>query len=734
MRRPMSNNDISSTMESATLNERAAVASDRNYMNAHRYLGTVQMRIRELTENETKNSEQLERLQQKAIDIKDVFALVERELEHVEDDDWLPRLRLPPQLIEPEAPGRTASAPAEDVRPKDPRRSPADDQRRDSASGTASRYRPTEDYRPSPPPAPVNRARSPGPVPEAPSPPPAVGIAPIPDGRARVAMGGQGPLPHRSSKEHRGPELAAPNVPLPPLPSNIEFNHGPLFSECVASLKLSDYVYDLVDAKEDLKDARDKLRKAEEADDPTGVQKYQKRAAKYDKEVKELEQDHWKKEVNPLRQAYSVEIMRCLQQLNAGIQYTEELPDNGKSEADALSDMMLLKEWLNRSLIQPKTWRKDDRLLVGLIEGHPQRKLKDASYVTDLLDEAVPAEAKKEKEGDRPKAATSSSRKRDEESDSDRRPTPASSSDAMKPIAINGDLLEGLLNGAVPKEVAANITQCQECNGTGGDLTHAKICSECEGKGSHPDAEDAIELCPKCNGRGFALSKKYRCPVCDAYKIVMNVPADTVDPRKSRDRDAPSNREPEDKSKGSDSTRRKASFAQDVPVEAPPQRSRSKKGRDRDYESESRDEPDDFSDGRKSKSRSKKHRDRDDRDRDRDRDISVDSRSPSPDDKPNRSHNRRQSTARPKEEQPDAGAGLTGLIGAIAGAANEPGSWTGKKGKKILEAALAAGAGGILGGSGGGGGDKSEDGRSDEEEDDRHGSRHRKRRGSRYER
>jgi hypothetical protein len=715
-------------MESATLNERAALASDRNYMNAHRYLGALQSRIREMTENETKNSEQLERLQQKLIDIKGVFSLIERELEHVEDDDWHPRLKLPPRLIEPEAPVRTASVPPEDVRPKNPRRSPADDQRSDSAAGSGSRYRPSEDYRPSPPPAPVPRPRSP--VPEAPSPPPAVGFVPIPGGRLDTERNPreQDPLRHRSSKEHRGPEMAAPNASLPPLPSNIKFDHGPLFSECVASLKLGDYVYDLVDAKADLKDARDKLRKAEEVDDAAGVQKYQKKAAKYDKEVKELEQDHWKLEVNPLRQAYSVEIMRCLQQLNAGIQYTEELPDNGRSEADALSDMALLKEWLNRSLNQPKTWRKDDRLLVGLIEGHPQRKLKDASYVTDLLDEAVPPEVKKkDKEDDHPKGTTgSSSRSRSE----DALPPPP-----MKPIAINGDLLEGLLNGAIPKEVAANITQCQTCDGTGGDLTHAKICSECEGKGSHPDAHDAIELCPKCNGRGFALSKKYRCPVCDAYKIVMNVPADTVDPRQERDRDG-RDRDAEEKPKSREETRRKASFAPDVPGEPPQQSSRPKKSRDRDrdrdYESESqsRDEPDDFSDRQqKPKSRSsRKHRDRDDRERDRD--ITPDSRSPSPDNKPSRSRSRRQSTARPKEEQPDAGGGLTGLSGAIAGAANEPGSWTGKKGKKILEAALAAGAGGMLGGGGGGGGDKSED---EEDEGDRH-RRKKERRGSRYER
>ena len=105
-----------------------------------------------------------------------------------------------------------------------------------------------------------------------------------------------------------------------------------------------------------------RLRKAEGSNDDAGVQKYKKRVAKYDLEVKELEQDHWKMEVNPLRQAYAIEIRRCLQQLNAGIKYTEELPDNGKSEADALSDMALLKEWLNRCLNQPKTWRKDDRL------------------------------------------------------------------------------------------------------------------------------------------------------------------------------------------------------------------------------------------------------------------------------------------------------------------------------------------------------------------------------------
>lgn len=732
MRRPTSNNDLSSTMESATLNDRAPVASDRNYMNAHRYLGTLEMRMREMTENETRDPEQLERLQQKVMDIKDVFALVERDLERVEDDDWRPRLKLPPRLIEPEAPVRTAAAPPEDVRPRDPRRSPADDQRRDSPSGPASRYRPSDDYRPSPPPAPINRARSPplSSIPKAPSPPPAVGFAAVPDVRSGMGAvtGGQGSQPHHGNRNQRGPDLAAPNAPLPPLPYNIKFDHGPLFSECVASLKLSDYVYNLVDAKEDLKDAREKLRKAEEADDSAGVQKYRKRVTKYDLEVKELEQDHWKLEVNPLRQAYSVEILRCLQQLNAGIRYTEELPDNGKSEAEALSDMGLLKEWLNRCLHQPKTWRKEDRLLVGLMEGHPQRKLKDASYVTDLLDEAVPPTAKKV-EDDRAKAAASSSRKRDDESDSDRRSKAAESGAPMKPVAINGDLLEGLLNGAIPKEVAANITQCPECNGTGGDLEHAKICSECDGKGSHPDAEDAIELCPKCNGRGFALSRKYRCPVCDAYKIVMNVPANTVDPRQSRDRDSPSTRELDAGPKRSDSTRRKASFAPDVGAEEAPQKSRSKKGRDRDYSPESRSEPDDFSDSRKSKSRSKKSRDRDDRDRD----LPTDSRSPSPDNKPSRSRSRRQSSSRPKDEQPEESAGLTGLIGAIAGAANEPGSWTGKKGKKILEAALAAGAGGMLGG-GGGGAQQSDDGRSDEEDDDRHGKHHKKRRGSRYER
>jgi hypothetical protein len=722
-------------MESATLNECAAVASDRNYMNAHRYLGTLEMRLRDLTESETKNPEQIERLQQKVMDIKDVFAMIEHELERVEDDDWRPRLMLHPQSREPEAPVRTASAPPEDVRHRDERGSPADDQRRDSVSGTASRYRPSEDYRPSPPPAAMNRARSPQrmAVPKAPSPPPAVGFVGVPDERPRMgdAARSPGPVPHPGSREQRGPDPAQSYAPLPPLPHNIKFDHGPLFSDCVASLKLSDYVYDLAEAKEDLKDARDKLRKAEGSNDDAGVQKYKKRVAKYDLEVKELEQDHWKMEVNPLRQAYAIEIRRCLQQLNAGIKYTEELPDNGKSEADALSDMALLKEWLNRCLNQPKTWRKDDRLLVGLIEGHPQRKLKDASYVKDLLDEAAPPEAKKDKEkaDDRARAGTSSSRKRDDESDSDRRSKAADSGAAMKPIAINGDLLEGLLNGAVPKEVAANITQCQECNGTGGDLQHAKICSECEGKGSHPDAHDAIELCPKCKGRGFSLSKKYRCPVCDAYKIVMNVPADSIDPRQSRDRDAPSSREP-------DSTRRKASFAPDAPADAPPpKRSSSKKGRDRGYSPDSRDEPEDFSDSRKSKSRSKKHRDYDDRDRDRD--LTPSSRSPSPDNnKPSRSRSRRQSTSRStKDEQPDAAAGLTGLIGAIAGAANEPGSWTGKKGKKILEAALAAGAGGMLGGGGGGGGDKSDDGGGRSEDDeDRGGKHHRKRRGSRYER
>ena len=735
MRRPTSINDISANMESATLNERAAVASDRNYMNAHRYLGALEMRLRELTEREIKNPEQVERLQQKVMDIKDVFAIIECELERVEDDDWRPRLRLPSQSREPEAPVRTASAPPEDVRHRDEQGSPADDQRRGSTSGTASRYRPSEDYRPSPPPAAMNRARSPPRmnVPKAPSPPPAVGFVNIPDDRSAMgdAVRGQGPVPLPSNRDQQGPDPVQSYAPLPPLPHNIKFDHGLLFSDCVASLKLSDYVYDLAEAKEDLKDARDKLRKAEISNDDAGVQKYRKRVAKYDLEVKELEQDHWKMEVHPLRQAYSIEIRRCLQQLNAGIKYTEELPDNGKSEADALSDMALLKEWLNRCLTQPKTWRKDDRLLVGLIEGHPQRKLKDASYVKDLLDEASPPpEAKKEKQkgDDRAGAGTSSSRKRDDESDSDRRSRAAESGAAMKPIAINGDLLEGLLNGAIPKEVAANITQCQECNGTGGDLKHAKICSECEGKGSHPDAHDAIELCPKCEGRGFALSKKYRCPVCDAYKIVMNVPADTIDPRQSRDRDAPSSRE-------ADSTRRKASFAPDTPSETPPpKRSSSKKGRDRGYSPDNRDEPpEDFSDSRKSKSRSsKKHRDYDDRDRDRD--LTPDSRSPSPDNKPSRSRSRRQSTSRSKDEQPDAAAGLTGLIGAIAGAANEPGSWTGKKGKKILEAALAAGAGGMLGGGGGGGGgEKSDDGRSDDD-DDRSGKHHRKRRGSRYER
>ena len=50
--------------------------------------------------------------------------------------------------------------------------------------------------------------------------------------------------------------------PSHPLPHNIKFDHGPLFSDCVASLKLSDYVYDLAEAKEDLKDARDKAEKS----------------------------------------------------------------------------------------------------------------------------------------------------------------------------------------------------------------------------------------------------------------------------------------------------------------------------------------------------------------------------------------------------------------------------------------------------------------------------------------
>ena len=267
MRRPTSNNDISANMESATLNERAAVASDRNYMNAHRYLGTLEMRLRDLTESETKNPEQIERLQQKVMDIKDAFAMIERELERVEDDDWRPRLMLHPQSREPEAPVRTASAPPEDVRHRDERGSPADDQRRDSVSGTASRYRPSEDYRPSPPPAAMNRARSPQrmAVPKAPSPPPAVGFVGVPDERPRMgdAARSPGPVPHPGSREQRGQDPAQSYAPLPPLPHNIKFDHGPLFSDCVASLKLSDYVYDLAEAKEDLKDARDKLRKAE---------------------------------------------------------------------------------------------------------------------------------------------------------------------------------------------------------------------------------------------------------------------------------------------------------------------------------------------------------------------------------------------------------------------------------------------------------------------------------------
>jgi hypothetical protein len=729
MRRP-SNSDLPPNMDGPTLSERGQGASDRNYTNAHRYLGTLEMRIRELTEDDNKNPEQLEKLQQKVLDIKDVFSLIERDLEHVEDDDWQPRLKLPPRLIEPEAPARTSSAPPEDLRPKDSRRSPANDIV-GTTSSTASRYRPSEDYRPSPPPEPINRTRSPQPpVPQAPSPPPAVGFAAVPDLRSGVTQstGNQAPLPQRGSRDTRGPDPASSNAPLPPLPYNVKFDHGPLFSDCVASLKLSHYVYELVDAKADLKDAREKLRKAEEAEDTDKVQKYRKKTFNYDLEVKELEQDHWKMEVNPLRQAYSVEILRCLQQLNAAIKYTEELTDNGKLEADALSDMALLKEWLNRCLNQPKTWRKDDRLLVGLTEGHPRRKLKDASYVTDLLEEAAPPAVKKSDDRDKP--STKSSRKRDDESDSDRRSKADESGSAMKPIAINADLLEGLLNGAVPKEVAANITQCPECNGTGGEIEHAKICSECDGQGRKKDSEDIIELCPKCNGRGFALSRKYRCPVCDAYKIVMNVPAETLDPRKSRDRDESSSREPDPAPKRSDSTRKKPSFAPDVATDAPPQRSRSKKGRDRDYSPErERSEPDDFSDSRKSKSsRSKKNRDRDDRDRDY-----SDSRSPSPDNKRSRSRSRRQSTSRPKDEQPEPAAGLTGLIGAIAGAAQEPGSWRGNKGKKILEAALAAGAGGVLGG-GGGGKEESDDARSEGEDDDRHGKHHRKRRGSRYDR
>lgn len=97
---------------------------------------------------------------------------------------------------------------------------------------------------------------------------------------------------------------------------------------------------------------------------------------------------------------------------------------------------------------------------------------------------------------------------------------------------VTPELLEGLTNGTLPREVAASVTQCLKCDGTGCDSAYAKTCSECEGRGSRPDANDDlgydIKVCLKCNGRGFTLSKKHRCPACNAYEMVVNVPADTL--------------------------------------------------------------------------------------------------------------------------------------------------------------------------------------------------------------
>jgi DnaJ-class molecular chaperone len=98
----------------------------------------------------------------------------------------------------------------------------------------------------------------------------------------------------------------------------------------------------------------------------------------------------------------------------------------------------------------------------------------------------------------------------------------------MEPSPINGDFLEGLLNGTVPKEAEANVTQCQTCRGGGGDLKHAKICSECAGAAREKYHAGIVKLCLKCSGRGFALSRKSRGPACNAYKSVMNASVDTI--------------------------------------------------------------------------------------------------------------------------------------------------------------------------------------------------------------
>jgi hypothetical protein len=805
------------------------VDTDTNYRKARDLLRKTWQEIYEMSGAEVRDPERLEKLQQKAIDITKVIELVEREFEHVEEDDWQPTLTTAPASRERKSVRRADSREVDDTRepagqmartneavlgttdegaapaayrPAESYRRPSEtmsqppfhgnsmsqdglreinDTReapgripwaREAAAGSsaiptmAAAPLPPESYRESPEPSyqppleresarpddlrDINDIRSPTgqkswtneaalgaaaitAVTAASRPPESYrqpsepshqlpyqqprGAPLVPSSPSAIHGSQQQnfrPGPQPREERRAAPPPQAERKALPPIstavedenyevPSNISFNHGPNFSNCIASMELSDTVYDLDEAKEDLVKAKEKLRKAQEHDDAEKADHYAKRVAKTEKEVRELESEHWRLEVQPLRRAYHFEVSRCLQQLDAAIKYTDalqssELPDNVKKqvkqgqlnalEEDALHDMALLHAWLELCLRQPKTWRKDNVLLVGLVKGHPGSSLKDPEFVEDLLKEAEQAAPTS-----RQKPSSSGKESKSSVDNSD----PGGASNV---VTLTPDLLEGILNATVPAEVAENIIECPECNGQGGGIEHAKICSECEGTGkSNEDNEDgSIEVCPKCQGRGFKLSKKYMCPVCDGFKIVLRAPEQKRASTSTRDI-SPTEREVDMAPKRSSSTKR-ATF-----------------------------EPEILSDS----GRSKKHNGRGG-DCDRDRDYSPDETTRSPTGR-SRSASTGPSRRRKSESKQarDPAQSLTAVLSAASAevmkASKEPGSWAGEKGRRVLQAAIAAGTGG--GGSGGAndsGKSEDEDGEDEDDYEEKH--RHRKRRGS----